>query len=176
MQQPKSIKKDKSTPSPAALASPETLKSPSPEPALQPDEEEFDKIEVDRMKMIAAAAAKLEKDARKKRMEEDFADVQKQLELTKFNLDIARDSEKRILYSQDKAERALVDARKEIEEARLANGRLENKLRILQGLFKRKDEQIEKLQQELVVTKEAKAEMERLLERKTAKETAKVDK
>ena len=177
-QQPKSILKTRSAPFPTAPMSSDVAASPSPEsPALSEEEEEqFDKIEADRMSMLAAAALKLEKRTRKERLDQDLAAAQRELALTKYDLELVRFAKKSLTQSRDKAVCALADADKradaaetEAREASMDNSRLENKIRSLEDRFKgaeerakSADEQVEKLQRELTIVKEEKAEMEKL--------------
>ncbi|KAF6233880.1 hypothetical protein HO173_008092 [Letharia columbiana] len=184
-QQPKSILKTRSEPFPIAPGSPNTARSPSPEPSKEFEEEEFDREEVDTMRKLAEAAINLARKARKEQLEHGLAAVQKELAFTKNDLENVRFSEKiymqsteKVMQSRDKLVRALADAdkrtetaRAEVKEALLAQGKSENKSRALELQLKRADEQVEKLQQELAVIRE-KEEKGKLLGKKTAMEKA----
>lgn len=132
------------------------------------------------MSKLAVAALKLAKKVQKERLEQDCATAQKELALTKNDLENVRFYEKILLQSRDKAANALADANKrtetaqaEVREALLANSRLDNKYKTLEGRLKRADAQVEKLQRELTIAREEKEEMEKLLGKKTAMEMAK---
>ena len=129
------------------------------------------------MSKLAAAAMQMAEDARKERLQQDLAAVQKELAFTKSDLEDVRFYEKILLQSRDKAACALADTNKrskaahaKVKEALLANGKLENKCRSLEGQLNRANEQVEELQRELVLVREEKAETEKLLVKKTAKE------
>ncbi|CAD6566323.1 MAG: hypothetical protein ASARMPREDX12_008181 [Alectoria sarmentosa] len=176
-QKPKSILKTSSTSLPTAPGSPDTASSSSQEPSEQPEEEEFDTEEADDMSKLAAAAIQMAEDAHTERLEQDLAAIQKELAFTKSDLEDVRFYEKILLQSRDKAACALADANKrskaadaEVKEALLANGKLENKCRTLEGQLNRANEQVEELQRELVLVREEKAKTEKLLVKKTAKE------
>ena len=135
---------------------------------------------------IAAAAIETAKKDYKKRLEQDLAAAQQELAFTKNDLESVRDGEKiltrTLMQTREKAARALADANKctqtahaEVKEARLENGRLENKLKTLEGQLKRADGQVEELQRELAVLKEEKANFENLLAEQTDKGTAEMD-
>ena len=157
--QPTSILKTRSTPFPTAPGAPVRERAPSPEPLKQPKDEESDIEESNVMKKLAALQAL--KRAEKEQLKQDLASVQKELELTRYDLENVRFREKITMQARDRAVRALKDANElmeagqaELEEVRLANGRLETKLGIA-------DEQVEKLERELAVLRWKKSEMEK---------------
>lgn len=154
-----SILKTRSTPFPTALGAPVRETAPSPEPLKQPKDEELDIEESNVMKKLAALQAL--KRAEKEQLKQDLASVQKELELTRYDLENVRFREQITMQARNRAVRALRDAnglmeagQAELEEFRLANGRLERKLGIA-------DEQVEKLERELAVVRRKKSEMEK---------------
>lgn len=154
-----SILKTRSTPFPTAPGAPVRERAPSPEPLKQPKDEEFDIEESNVMKKLAALQAL--KRAEKEQLKQDLASAQKELELTRYELENVRFGEKITMQARDRAVRALKDANErmeavqtELEEVLLANGGLETKLGIA-------DEQVEKLERELAVVRRKKSEMEK---------------
>ena len=167
-----SILKTRSTPLPTAPGVPVRERAPSPEPFKQPKDEEFDIEESNVMKKLAALQAL--KRAEKDQLKQDLASVQKELELTRNDLENVRFREKITMQARDRAVRALKDANEcmqsgqaELGEVLLANGSLESKLRIA-------DEQMEKLERELANFREEKSGMDESMWEKTADDTAKV--
>lgn len=131
------------------------------------------------MSEIATAAIKMAKQAAKEQLKQDLGAAQKELAFTNNDLENLRLYQKTLEQSRDKATSALADANKrtetanaKVEEALLANGKLANKCRSLEGELNRAGGQVEKLQLELAVVRKEKAEMEGLLGDKTAKKTA----
>lgn len=154
-----SILKTRSTPFPTALGTPVRETAPSPEPLKQPTDEELDIEESNVMKKLAALQAL--KRAEKEQLKQDLASVQKELELTRNDLENVRFHEQITMQARDRAVRAFRDANElmeagqaELEEVRLANGGLETKLGIA-------DEQVQKLERELAVVRRKKSEMEK---------------
>lgn len=157
--QPMSILKTRSTPFPTAPGAPVRERAPSPEPVKQAKDEEFDIEESNVMKKLAALQAL--KRAEKEQLKQDLASAQKELALTRYELDNVRFGENITMQARDRAVRALKDANErmeavqtELEEVLLANGGLETKLGIA-------DEQVEKLERELAVVRQKKSEIEK---------------
>ncbi|KAL9076175.1 MAG: hypothetical protein Q9161_001222 [Pseudevernia consocians] len=178
---PKSILQTRSAPFPTTPESPDAIQSPSSESFIEPEGDEFDTEAANMMRKLAAAAMQLVEDAPKgrleQRLEQDLKAAQRELASTKMDLENVRFYEKMLLQVRDLAdanERAKT-AHAELQEALLANGRLENKFRTLEGRSKSADEEVEKLQRQVITLREEKAEMEKLLRQKTAKERAEVD-
>ena len=129
------------------------------------------------MRKLATSAMQLVEEAPKERLKQDLKAAQRELASTKMDLENVQFYEKMLLQLRDLAdanERAKT-AHAELQEALLANGRLVSKFRTLEGRLKSADEQVEKLQRQVVTLMEEKAEMEKLLGQKTAKEMAEVD-
>ncbi len=132
-------------------------------------------IEAERMSMLAAAAAKMVKTAKKEEQRQEMAATQKELALTKNDLENIQICVRDYVQARDKATRAFEDAnrraeaaRTELQEALSANGKLESKLRTVEG-------QVEKLEHELAIVREEKSEMEKLLHPKMAKDREEAD-
>ena len=158
-QKTKSILKTSSSPFPTAPEAADTKASPSPDPPTQPEDSEYDKEEVERMRLLAAASLKMAKDGQKEQQRQELKALQKELTSTKDALELFPLFERDYRQSQDKQARALADANKrlesahaEVEEALFAKDRAE-------GLRKKSDEQVEILQQELTVLRRENEEM-----------------
>ena len=125
------------------------------------------------MSKLAAAAMHMVEDTPQEGLKQDLAAAQKELASTKKDLENVRFYEKVLLQSREllDAIKRAETAQPKLQEALLANGRLENKFRTVEGRVKSSDEQVGKLQREVAVLKEENAEMKKLLRLKTAKET-----
>ncbi len=124
------------------------------------------------MSKLAAAAMHMIEDVPQERLKQDLAAAQKELASTKRDLENVRYYEKVLLQSRelsDAVKRADTTQAK-LQEALLANGRLENRFRTVEGRLKSSDEQAKKLELEVGALKEENAQMKKLLGQKTAKE------
>ena len=133
--------------------------SPSPERPTQSEDSEFDNEEMERMSMLAAGALKVAKDAQKEQQQEELKALQKGLSSCKDALDLFSLFERDYRRSQDKQARALGKVNKrleaaysEVEEALFAKCRAES-------LRKKREEEVEILQQELTVVRQENEEM-----------------
>lgn len=168
----KSHKSSLKTTSAPLLTAPESLNAANPPPfktSEQPEEEEVDTEEGNTIIALAAAAMKMAEDGRKERLQKDLASTGKSFENVDFYREVLLES-RDLVDTRKRAETALA----ELKEALLANGRLENKIKILEAQVKRSEELIEKLQRDSAVVGEKETEIEKSLREKTAKETPEV--
>ena len=168
MQHPRSTLKSISTGTPLTTIpeSPEASGSSSLEPSWEPEGEVDGAEEADTVTELAAAAVNMAEKAQKERVEKDLAASLEKHQSTETDLGNYQIYKEALLESRD-----LSDAREraesapaEVKEISLANETLEDKL-------KRLEQQVEDLQQKLAVVREEKAEMEKLVREKMAKET-----
>lgn len=139
----------------------------------------MDRDEGDITTTFAATAMKMTEDARMKRLQPGLVASHKELASTGTD----RENEK-IFKEVLLEERELWDTRKraeavtaELKQALLANGKLENmvktlenKVEVLETQVKKSEEQTEKLERELALVREEKANKEKSVREKTAKE------
>lgn len=117
---------------------------------------------------LAATAIKIVEDARTEQLKPGLVAAHKESAFENDNIykEVLLEA-KELTETRNRAETAL----KDLKEALLANDRSENKVETLETQLKKSEEQVENLQRELAAIKEEKAEMEKILGEKTAKET-----
>lgn len=156
------------TPLPTIPELSETSESSFPDPSSDPEQKIDGAEEVNAMRELAAAAVHMAEQAQEKRMENDLSASLQKHRSTETDLKNYQMYKEALMEFRDLArvrERP-ESAPAEVKEIPLAKETLESKL-------KRLEQRVEDLQQELAVVREEKAEMEKLLHEKIAKETPK---
>ena len=116
------------------------------------------------MRMLAAGALKMAKDAQKKQQQEELKALKTELASCKGALELFALFERDYRQSQDKQGRALADVNKRLEDAHAeVEGALFAKDRA-EGLRKKTEEQVRILQQELTIVRQENEEMRISLE------------